>query len=90
MKISARNQLKGRITKIVHGPVAAEVTLQVAGGAEIVSIITDSSARDLGSTDQVSRARPGDLGRRDGVTLSNVPTQPTPDASIGPNRPVPL
>ena len=47
MKISARNQLKGRITRIVHGPVGAEVTLAVAGGAEIVSVITESSARDL-------------------------------------------
>lgn len=48
MKISARNQLKGRITRIVHGPVGAEVTVSVAGGAEIVSVITESSARDLG------------------------------------------
>ena len=48
MKLSARNQLKGRITKIVHGPVGAEVTLHVAGGVEIVSVITETSARDLG------------------------------------------
>jgi molybdopterin-binding protein len=48
MKISARNQLKGRIVKIVHGPVGAEITLEIAGGAQIVSVITDSSARDLG------------------------------------------
>jgi len=47
MKISARNQLKGRITRIVHGPVGAEVTVAIAGGAEIVSVITESSARDL-------------------------------------------
>jgi molybdopterin-binding protein len=48
MKISARNQIRGRITRIVHGPVGAEVTIAVAGGAEIVSVITESSARDLG------------------------------------------
>ena len=48
MKISARNQLKGRITKVVHGPVGAEVSLHVAPGVEIVSVITDSSARELG------------------------------------------
>jgi molybdopterin-binding protein len=48
MKISARNQLKGRITRIVHGPVGAEITVAIAGGAEIVSVITASSARDLG------------------------------------------
>ena len=47
MKISARNQLEGRITRIVHGPVGAEVTVAVAGGAEIVSVITESSAHDL-------------------------------------------
>jgi len=47
MKISARNQLKGRITRIVHGSVGAEVTVAIAGGAEIVSVITESSARDL-------------------------------------------
>jgi len=44
MKISARNQLKGRITKVVHGPVGAEVSLHVAPGVEIVSVITDRSA----------------------------------------------
>lgn len=47
MKISARNQLKGRIIKIVHGPVGAEVTLHVTQAAEIVSVITDTSAKDL-------------------------------------------
>jgi molybdopterin-binding protein len=29
MKISARNQLKGKITKVVHGPVGAEISLHV-------------------------------------------------------------
>ena len=38
---------QGRITRIVHGPVGAEVTVAVAGGAEIVSVITASSAHDL-------------------------------------------
>jgi molybdopterin-binding protein len=51
MKISARNQLKGKVTKVVHGPVGAEVTLQVAPGVEIVSVITDSSAKALGLKD---------------------------------------
>jgi molybdopterin-binding protein len=48
MKISTRNQLKGRITKVVHGPVGAEVSLHAAPGVEIVSVITDNSARELG------------------------------------------
>ena len=48
MKVSARNQLKGRITRVVHGPVGAEVHSLVAPGIEIVSVITDAAARQLG------------------------------------------
>jgi molybdopterin-binding protein len=48
MKISARNVLKGRVTKLVEGAVNSEVTLEVAPGVEIVSIITKSSAASLG------------------------------------------
>ena len=48
MKLSARNQLKGKVTKIVHGPVGAEVSINVAPGVDVVSVITDSSARELG------------------------------------------
>jgi molybdopterin-binding protein len=47
MKISARNVLKGKITKVVHGAVNSEITLQLPGGAELVSIITKSSAEAL-------------------------------------------
>ena len=48
MKTSARNILKGRITRIVDGAVNCEVTLEIAPGVEIVSIITKSSVRSLG------------------------------------------
>jgi molybdopterin-binding protein len=48
MKISARNVLKGKVKKLIHGAVNSEVTLQMPGGMEIVSIITKSSARNLG------------------------------------------
>ena len=47
MKISARNLLKGKITKITQGAVNSEVTVQLTGGAQIVSIITKTSARNL-------------------------------------------
>jgi molybdopterin-binding protein len=47
MKISARNVLKGKVTKVVHGVVNSEITLQLPGGAELVSIITKSSAENL-------------------------------------------
>jgi molybdopterin-binding protein len=48
MKISARNVLKGNVKKIVPGAVNTEVVLELPGGAEVVSIITKSSAESLG------------------------------------------
>jgi len=47
MQVSARNLLSGTITRIVRGPVSTEVTLRVAAGVEIVSVITSHSARRL-------------------------------------------
>jgi molybdopterin-binding protein len=48
MRISARNVLKGKIKKIVRGAVNAEVTLELPGGIEVVSIITNNSVDSLG------------------------------------------
>ena len=48
MKISARNILKGKVIKIVHGAVNDEVTIQLAGGEQIISIITEGSVTTLG------------------------------------------
>jgi molybdopterin-binding protein len=48
MRISARNILKGKVKKVVPGAVNSEVVVELPGGAEIVSIITKSSARNLG------------------------------------------
>jgi molybdopterin-binding protein len=48
MQISARNVLKGKVTKLVDGAVNCEVTLEIAPGVEIVSIITKTSATSLG------------------------------------------
>jgi molybdopterin-binding protein len=47
MKISARNVFPGKITHIVRGPVSTEVTLRIAKGIEIVSVITTHSAQRL-------------------------------------------
>jgi molybdopterin-binding protein len=47
MDISARNQLRGRITAIKLGTVMAEVCLQVAG-QEVVAAVTRSSVERLG------------------------------------------
>jgi molybdopterin-binding protein len=48
MKISARNVLKGKIIKINRGAVNAEVLLELPGGIQVVSIITNTSVDTLG------------------------------------------
>ncbi|MBN1495941.1 MAG: molybdopterin-binding protein [Spirochaetes bacterium] len=47
MKISARNVIRGTVTKIVQGSVNTEVFIELPGGNEIVSIITKESAKAL-------------------------------------------
>ena len=51
MKISARNILKGKIVKILKGAVNSEVTIELPGGARIVSIITNNSVENLALTE---------------------------------------
>jgi molybdopterin-binding protein len=48
MRISARNVLKGKVKRVTHGAVNSEVTVELAGGVEVVSIITKASAERLG------------------------------------------
>jgi molybdopterin-binding protein len=48
MKLSARNTLKGTVKDIKTGTVNTEVVVQLAGGEEIVSMITKESAEKLG------------------------------------------
>lgn len=47
MKMSARNVLKGKVKKIVKGPVNSEVLIELQGGEEIVSVITKTSTENL-------------------------------------------
>ncbi|GCE19802.1 TOBE domain-containing protein [Dictyobacter kobayashii] len=47
MQISARNQLKGKVTAVTLGSVMAEVVVTLADGQEIVSAITRNSAESL-------------------------------------------
>jgi len=51
MKISARNILKGKIVKLVHGAVNSEVIIELPGGTRLVSIITNSSVENLNLTE---------------------------------------
>ena len=48
MQSSDSNILKGKVVKVVEGAVDCEVTLEIAPGVEIVSIITKASAASLG------------------------------------------
>lgn len=48
MKLSARNVLKGQVTSINLGAVNAEITVEIAPGLEMVSIITKGSCENLG------------------------------------------
>jgi len=47
MKLSTRNEFVGAITRLVRGPVSTEVTIRIADGVEIVSVITTNSAKRL-------------------------------------------
>lgn len=47
MKLSARNVLKGKVKKIHPGAVNSEVVIEIAGGAEVVSVITKESVEAL-------------------------------------------
>lgn len=48
MKLSARNVLKGKVVKVTKGAVNAEVTIEMPGGTQVVSIITNTSVDNLG------------------------------------------
>ncbi len=48
MKISARNMLKGKVTRIIPGAVNSEIEIELQGGAKVTSIITKAAAERLG------------------------------------------
>jgi molybdate transport system regulatory protein len=48
MELSARNQITGTIKEINQDDVMAEVTVTLAGGQDIISVITAASAQKLG------------------------------------------
>ena len=50
MKLSARNVLKGKVKQVNAGAINTEVTVELAGGNELVSVITKTSAEQLGLT----------------------------------------
>ena len=50
MKTSARNALRGTVSRLSTGPVNAEVALRIGDGLELVAVVTSRSAEDLGLT----------------------------------------
>jgi molybdate transport system regulatory protein len=47
VELSARNQLKGRVTRITRGGVVAELAIDIGNGQQIVSVITNGSVQRL-------------------------------------------
>lgn len=48
MKLSARNIIRCRVKEVREGAVNAEIILSLPDGQELVSVITRSSASELG------------------------------------------
>jgi len=48
LKVSARNNFSGKVSKITPGAVNTEVNLDLGGGQELTAIITNTSCRNLG------------------------------------------
>lgn len=47
MKISARNQLRGRVVAIEKGATTAHVRIEIAGGAVVTASITNAAVDEL-------------------------------------------
>ncbi len=48
MKVSSRNVIAGTVRRIHHGVINSEVVLEIAGGQDLVAVITKASAERLG------------------------------------------
>ena len=47
MKLSARNQLKGKIVEVVKGATTSHVRVDIGGGVIVTSSITNEAVADL-------------------------------------------
>ncbi len=48
MRLSARNQLSGKVTKVEVGAVTVTIKVQLAGGDHVTSSITKEAQEELG------------------------------------------
>jgi molybdate transport system regulatory protein len=54
IKLSARNCLTGKVSKVVSGPVSAEVVITLAGGAQVYASVTREATEELGLKEGVT------------------------------------
>jgi len=47
-RISARNQLQGKIAKLIKGAINTEVDIELKGGEQVTATVTNDSAETLG------------------------------------------
>jgi molybdopterin-binding protein len=48
MKISARNQLKGKVVAVTPGATTSHVSIDIGGGNTVMASITNEAVADLG------------------------------------------
>ncbi|MES3015573.1 MAG: TOBE domain-containing protein [Pseudomonadota bacterium] len=51
VRLSARNQLAGKVSRVVPGAINTEVVLELPGGGTVAAVITNESATSLGLAD---------------------------------------
>ena len=54
VKLSARNCLTGKVSKVISGPVSAEVIITLAGGAQVYASVTREATEELGLKEGVT------------------------------------
>ena len=50
MRLSARNQLKGRIVEVTKGQTTAHVRIDIGGGVVVTASVTNEAVDELGLT----------------------------------------
>ena len=48
MRLSARNQLKGKVVEVVKGQTTAHVRIDIGGGVIVTASVTNDAVDDLG------------------------------------------
>ena len=86
MRLSARNQIKGKILDIKQGTITAHVRVEIAPGQVITSSITNEAVEDLAlrAGIEAKRVRPNILSLKSHVSFHQLRTSCR--ISAGPSR----